>query len=89
MILEGSLYMSNIMVAQATVEVENGDQRFSKVVETCLLRLVRELDIPIPLWLTKNTKEFARFHQTIFFRESFSETVKFDRFRIKWIDDGR
>lgn len=89
MILEGSLYMSNIMVAQATVEVENGDQRFSKVVEMCLLRLVRELDIPIPLWLTKNTKEFARFHQTIFFRESFSETVKFDRFRIKWIDDGR
>lgn len=89
MILEGSLYTSNIMIAQVTVEVEAGDQRFSKVVEACLLKLVRELNIPIPLWLSKNTKEFAHFHQTLFFRESFAETVKFDRFRIKWIDDGR
>lgn len=77
------------MIAQATVEVIDDGQRFSKQVEACLLQLVKELDIPIPLWLSKNTKEFARFHQTLFFRESFSETVKFDRFRIKWIDDGR
>ncbi len=85
--LEGSVYVANVMVAQLTVDEERPDLRFSKQVEVCLLRLCKELQIPIPLWLQKNTKEFARFHQTLFFNESFGEAVHFDRFRIRWIQD--
>lgn len=85
--LEGSLYVANAMIAQFTVEEKRDSLRFSKQLESCLLQLCRELDVPIPLWLEKNTKEFARFHQTVFFRESYAEPVKFDRFRIRWLDD--
>ncbi len=87
MILEASLYVANIMTAQITVNEDRPDLRFSKQVEVCLLKLCKELQIPIPLWLQKNSQEFARFHQTIFFKESFGEAVNFDRLRIKWITD--
>ncbi len=84
--MEGSIYVANIMTNQVTVREDRTDLSFAKKVESCLLQICRELDIPIPLWLRKNTNEFARFHQTLFFRESYSEQVVFDRFRIRWID---
>ena len=35
----------------------------------------------------KNTKEFAAFGQTIFFREQYTEQVRFDRFQIRVRED--
>jgi hypothetical protein len=36
--------------------------------------------------MEKNTHEFARFHQTIFFAEQFTEPIKFERFQIRWLE---
>ena len=40
----------------------------------------------VSLWLSKNTREFAQFHQTTFFEDQFSDNkVPFDRFMIRLI----
>ena len=41
---------------------------------------------PVPLWMKKNTHEFAAFHQTIFFDEQYPDKVKFDKFQIKMLE---
>ncbi|MDD2214273.1 MAG: hypothetical protein PHR21_07035 [Oscillospiraceae bacterium] len=89
MILEGRLFKANLLLAQSMVELAPQDRHFSHELEQNLIALCRSLDIPVPLWLSKNTTEFARFHQTVFFSEQFTDKVNFDRFQIKWEDDGR
>ena len=81
--LEGTVFRANITIADTIVEQPDQPGSFVKQLEKCLIRLCRELEIPIPLWLEKNTREFARFHQTIFFEEQFTEKVNFNRFQIR------
>ena len=81
--LEGRVFKANLNLAERTVEKNEIGDSFVKDLEWCFVKLCRELDIPIPLWLDKNTSEFAKFRQTIFFAEHFTEKVNFDRFQIK------
>ncbi|MGI6326638.1 MAG: hypothetical protein ACOX1U_06705 [Saccharofermentanales bacterium] len=82
--LEGRVFRANLLLRQATVERPDSDASFVSQLEKCLIELCHELDVPIPLWLSKNTREFARFHQTLFFADQFNEKVRFDRFQIHW-----
>ncbi len=81
--LEGKIFRANLTIADIIVEQPDQPGSFVKQLESCLILLCRQLEIPIPLWLDKNTKEFARFHQTIFFEEQFIDNVNFNRFQIK------
>lgn len=81
--LEGKLFRANLMIGNKTIEQPDQLGNFTKQLGTCLVLLCHELDIPIPLWMEKNTHEFARFHQTIFFEEHFIEKVNFERFQIR------
>jgi hypothetical protein len=83
--LEGTVFRANLTIADIVIEQPDSPGSFVKQLETCLIKLCRELEIPIPLWLDKNTKEFARFHQTIFFEEQFTEKVNFNRFQIRML----
>ena len=84
--LEGRIFRANLTVRELTViQPETGD-RFVRQLEKSLIELCHGLEIPIPLWLGKNTHEFARFHQTLFFADQFGETVTFDRFQIRWLE---
>lgn len=85
MILEGRLFISNKLLAIKEVSYDNDSVSFSRELEETLIILCRELDIPTPMWMQKNTHEFAAFHQTIFFKDQYIENVKFDKFQIKWI----
>lgn len=82
--LEGRLFRANLMIREWTVDRPETGERFVAQLEKCLIDLCHGLEIPIPMWLTKNTQEFARFHQTIFFAEQFGDPVAFDRFQIHW-----
>lgn len=84
--LEGRTYLANLLVQSATVQLDLEEQRFSKQLDLCLIELCRRLKAPLPLWLKKNTREFARFHQTIFFAEQFTEPVNFERLQIRWLE---
>ncbi|MDO8686054.1 MAG: hypothetical protein Q7J78_05210 [Clostridiales bacterium] len=60
------------------------DMSFRDQLEDSFLKLCKQLDISVPLWLDKNTREFAAFRKTIFFQDQFNEDAfAFDRFEIK------
>lgn len=84
--LEGKVFRANLLLQDVTVEQPDNGQRFSQRLERCLIDLCHTLEIPLPLWMEKNTREFARFHQTIFFAEQFTEPIRFERFQIRWIE---
>ena len=85
--LEGRLFVGNRMTEIKEVSlVSDPEAPFSKNLEDALILLCHEMDIPVPAWMKKNTKEFAAFYQTIFFAEQYQEKVRFDRFQIKMIE---
>jgi hypothetical protein len=81
--LEGRLFVGSRLTEIKEVVTEDTDGPFSKQLEKALVLLCKEMDIPVPIWMKKNTKEFAAFHQTIFFSEQYPEKVRFDRFQIR------
>ena len=84
--LEGRVLIENILINSAVIEHSNPDAGFSKELDECLILLLRALNVPTPLWLNKNTHEFAAFRQTVFFADQFTDEVNFDRFQIKLIE---
>lgn len=84
--LEGRLFVANRMTEIKEVTTEDTDTSYSKCLEKALIELCKQMDIPVPMWMKKNTKEFAAFGQTIFFREQYTENVRFDRFQIRVIE---
>jgi hypothetical protein len=84
--LEGKVFRANLLVSEAVVERADDSTRLVPRLERCLIDLCHQLEIPIPLWLAKNTREFARFHQTLFFAEQYTEPITFDRFQIRWLE---
>jgi len=83
--LEGKLFKANLMMREAVVTRDDPALSFVKELELALIDLCHVLDAPIPLWLSKNTHEFAAFRQTIFFSDQYTEIVHFDRFQIRLI----
>lgn len=81
--LEGRLFRQNLIIREAIVEQPETGVRFIKMLDDALIQLCRQIDSPLPIWLEKNTHEFARFHQTIFFDGQFTEKTDFDRFQIR------
>lgn len=71
----------------AVAECTTPGASYTDRLEECLVLLCRELGTPVPLWLKKNTREFARFRRTFFFSGQFDEKVGFDRFEIREIGD--
>jgi hypothetical protein len=52
-----------------------------------LLEVCRLLSVEVPLWLTKNTREYVRFRRTSFNADQFFNAVHFDRFEIRIIEE--
>ena len=84
--LEGRLFVANRMTEIKEVTTEDTETSYSKRLEKALIELCKQMDIPVPMWMKKNTKEFAAFGQTIFFREQYTENVRFDRFQIRVVE---
>ncbi len=65
---------------QATVPCGREDPR-EALREAC-----RELDLPEPVWLDKNEREWEEFGSTRFLPDAFFERVPFTRMEIEYID---
>jgi len=81
--LTGILIIGTKAVKKMTVEKDDPDMSFHDILEECFIDLCRGLDIPVPIWMKKNTTEFAAFRRTFFSNEQFTEQVTFDRFEIR------
>lgn len=85
MVLEGRTYKGNRLLKLKEIKYDNPEVSFSVELSEAIIELCRVMDIPVPMWMKKNTHEFAAFHQTIFFDEQYTEKVRFDSFQIKMI----
>ena len=65
---------------QTTVPCTRDDARGA------LLEACHELDLPEPLWLEKNKREWKEFGMTRFLPDAFFETVSFEKLEIEYID---
>ncbi|MDD4494168.1 MAG: hypothetical protein PHV32_07450 [Eubacteriales bacterium] len=83
--LTGKLVKGTLTINEISAENSNASISITERLEQCLIAVCKELDIPVPLWLEKNTREFVQFRRTIFFAEQFTEKVHFDRFEIKQV----
>ena len=81
--LEGTVLKGDSRLGMETIEILEESDSFSHNLDQALFKLCKILNIPLPLWLKKNTREFVRFRQTSFFPDQFTEEVKFDQFYIK------
>ena len=82
MTLSGKLFFEGKLMKESVAEALDENLSFRDKLEKCLLDLCGGLDIPVPLWLKKNTRELAVFRRTFFSREQFVEKVWFDKFEI-------
>ena len=81
--LTGKLYVQNKLIRESASADNDGAHNFRDKLEKCLIDLCKEMDIPVPLWLKKNTRELAIFRKTFFSSEQFIDKVWFDKFEIK------
>ncbi|AUS98294.1 hypothetical protein CDQ84_17045 [Clostridium thermosuccinogenes] len=81
--LVGKIIKETKIIKHATVEKVDHKMSYTDLLEDCLVNLCSKLDIQVPLWLDKNTREFVNFRKTIFTNEQFMDSVNFDRFEIK------
>jgi hypothetical protein len=75
--------MEGKIVKEASSSEHTEELSFREKLEKCLLEVCGSLDIPVPLWLKKNTRELAIFQRTFFSNEQFVERVWFDKFEIR------
>lgn len=81
--LIGKIIKDTRTIREAFVEKTEHKASFRDLLEECFVELCRKLDVQVPLWLEKNTKEFIKYHKTFFFKEQFMEEVEFDRMEIR------
>jgi hypothetical protein len=81
--ITGKLVKGTTILDEKVYEMENGKGSYQDRLEKCLLEICRLLNIEVPLWLSKNTREYVRFKRTSFNADQFFNPVMFDRFEIK------
>lgn len=79
----GKLIKGTVIIVEKLIDNENDNISFRELLEVSFIALCKELDISVPLWLKRNTTEFARYRRTSFTKDQFIEDVKFDRLEIK------
>ncbi|HHT95305.1 MAG TPA: hypothetical protein P5064_00625 [Clostridia bacterium] len=83
MLIYGKLIKNNLILVEEKAECVNPDMNFQQRLTNCLVDICKKMDIQVPVWMSKNTKELARFNKTFFTDEQFMEKVYFDRFEIE------
>lgn len=83
--LSGKLIKGTHTINETAAENDDPALSYTDKLEQCLICVCKQMDIPVPPWLDKNTREFAQFRRTFFFEDQFVEKVNFDRFEIRQI----
>jgi len=90
--LYGKLMNKNMPLKINKVENLNSNLDFHGQIESLFIDLCKNLDIPVPIWLKKNTRELSRYKKTFFNKEQkktffnkeqFIEEVYFDNFILE------
>ncbi len=82
----GKLYKGTVTLEEQITEVDEALGSYQDRLEKCLMDVCQKLSIEVPLWLSKNTREYVRFRRTSFNADQFFNPVNFDRFEIRILD---
>ena len=83
MLIYGKLIKKNMILTEEKAEYTDSDMTFQQKLTNCLIDICKKMDIQVPIWMNKNTKELAKFNKTFFTDEQFMEKVYFERFEIE------
>lgn len=81
--LHGRLIKNNMPLIDKSVVNMNEKTDFHDKMERLFIELCQEMDIPVPIWLKKNTREIAQYKKTYFSNDQFLEKVYFDKFILE------
>lgn len=86
MVLLATSYLGEKILKQEMVRID--DELFSHAdkLEAGLRFLCQQIDCSFPLWLSKNTREWSKYRQTVFFAEQFLDKVGFDSLHLEWVE---
>jgi hypothetical protein len=85
--MTGKLYKGSSVLDERVVDVDDDEGTYQDRLEKCLFEVCRLLAIEVPIWLTKNTREYVRFRRTSFNADQFFNAVHFDRFEIRIMEE--
>lgn len=74
------------MLCDYLVEDNSAETRTHKIFNA-IDKICKEMDLPQPIWLDKNIKEFKSIAKVRFGRDSFIEEVPFDYLEIQVIEE--
>lgn len=81
--LIGRIFDGKKYIQEAIYEKPDDETSLRDRLEEALITVCRQLNISVPLWLGRNTKEFVHFQKTVFLPDQFIDEVKFVRFEIR------
>lgn len=80
------LFTDNHMIKDYVYEDYSDDTRTHKVFKG-LDEAAREFDLPRPIWLDSNVKDFKRTSKTRFRKDSFIEEIPYDYLEFQVIEE--
>ena len=80
--LYGRLIKQGKLIKEANSVSQDFSGDFRAQLEECLILVCKELDVEVPIWLKKNSKDFGLYRKTSFNSDHFGEVIAFDRFEI-------
>ena len=82
------VFYENHLIKDTTCEDFGTDSRTFKVFRA-LEESCRALDLPVPIWLKNNVKDFQRIARARFRQDSFIETIDFDYLEFQVIEEDK
>ena len=82
------IFRENHLLRDTTFEDTGTDSRTLKVFRA-LEESCRALDLPVPIWLKNNVKDFQRVAKTRFRQDSFIESIDFDYLEFQVIEEDK
>ena len=79
----GKLIKGTITLSEQVYEIDDNEGSYQDRLEKSLVGVCGLLKIEVPLWLSKNTREYVRYRRTSFNADQFMNPVLFERFEIK------
>ncbi len=83
----GKIFHNHHLIKDHVVENADCTQSRTHKVFQGLEELAHEFDLPVPIWLDSNIKDFKRASKTRFRQDSFVEAIEFDYLEVQIIEE--
>lgn len=84
--LWGKIIDDNHLIKDYVAELDEDDTRTHKVFR-CLDQICTRLELPRPVWLDSNIRDFQKFSFVRFSQDNFIDSIDFDYFEIRIIEE--